>query len=185
VAMNDELQKHIPNQVGRFDDGFNINCIGDTFTALGVPTILFEAGHFQNDYYREISRKMIFIALISGLRNIHENDIVDNKNTYYLKIPQNKIVFYDFIYKNVKINYDNKEIISNFAAQYNEELVDGKIQFNANIVEVGELKGKFGHFQFNAHKMRYYDVNGNSPKINQKADFNIGKDNFFVNGLKK
>ena len=185
VAMNNELQKHIPNQVGRFDDGFNINCVGDTFTFLNVPTILFEAGHYQNDYYREITRKMIFIAIISGLRHIYENDIVDNKNAFYLQIPQNKIVFYDFIYKNVKINYDNKEKISNFAAQYKEELIDGKIQFNAYIAEIGDLNGKFGHFQYNAHKMMYFDEHHKIPKINQKADFSLGKDIIFVNGLKK
>jgi len=185
VAMNDELQTHIPNQVGRFDDGFNLNCIGDRFTSLNVPTILFEAGHYPNDYYREFSRKMIFIALVSGLKYIYENDVVDNKNDKYLQIPQNNIVFYDFIYKNVKINYDGKEIITNFAAQYKEELIDEKIQFNAYIAEVGELKGKFGHYQFNAHKMSYFDDNGNIPKISQKADFCLGKDNVFVNGLKK
>ena len=185
VAMNDELQKHIPNQVGRFDDSFNLNCIGDQFTSLNVPTILFEAGHYQEDYYREFTRKMIFIALISGLRHIYENDIVNNKNAFYLQIPQNNIVFYDFIYKNVKINYDNKEIITNFAAQYKEELIDGKIHFNAYIAEIGDLKGKFGHFQYNAHKMTYSDNEENIPKINQKANFCLGKDMNIVNGLKK
>ena len=113
VAMNEELQKHIPNQVGRFDDGFNINCIGDMFTFLNVPTILFEAGHFQDDYYREYTRKMIFISLISGLKHIYENDIVNNEIANYLSIPQNNTVFYDFLYKNIKINYDGKEIITN------------------------------------------------------------------------
>ena len=185
VAMNHELQKHIPNQVGRFDDGFNLNCIGDRFTSLNVPTILVEAGHFQDDYYREFTRKMIFIALVSGLRHIYENDVVDNKNAIYLQIPQNNIVFYDFIYKNVKINYDNKEIITNFAAQYKEELIDGNIQCNAYIAEIGDLKGKFGHYQYNAHKMAYSDDHDNIPKINQKADFSLGKDMNIVNGLKK
>jgi hypothetical protein len=185
VAMNNELQKHIPNQVGRFDDGFNLNCIGDMFTFLNVPTILFEAGHYQDDYYREFTRKMIFIALVSGLTDIYENDIVDNEIDVYLQIPQNNVVFYDFIYKNVKINYDNKEIITNFAAQYKEELIDSNVQLNAYIVEVGELKGKFGHFQYNAHKMKYFDEFDNIPKINQKANFCLGKDIKFVNGLKK
>ena len=185
VAMNDELQKHIPNQVGRFDDGFNINCIGDKFTSLNVPTILFEAGHFQDDYYREYTRKMIFIALVSGLQHIYENDIVDNKTAKYLQIPQNNIVFYDFLYKNIKINYDGKEIITNFAAQYKEEVIDEKIQFIAYIVEIGDLKGKIGHFQYNAHKMLYSDEINNIPKLNQKADFCLGKDMKFVNGLKK
>ena len=31
AGINDVLQKYIPGQVGRFDDSFNINCIGDTF----------------------------------------------------------------------------------------------------------------------------------------------------------
>lgn len=185
VAMNNELQKYIPNQVGRFDDGFNLNCIGDMFTFLNVPTILFEAGHYQDDYYREFTRKMIFIALISGLLDIYENDVVDNKIDVYLQIPQNNVVFYDFIYKNVKINYDNKEIITNFAAQYKEELIDSKVQLNAYIVEIGELKGKYGHIQYNAHKMKYFDEFDNIPKINQKANFYLGKDIKFVNGLKK
>jgi hypothetical protein len=184
VAMNIELQKHIPNQVGRFDDGFNINCIGDMFTFLKVPTILFEAGHFQDDYDREITRKMIFIALVSGLKHINENDVVDNKNAFYLQIPQNKIVFYDFLYKNVKINYDDKEIITNFAAQYKEELIEGKIQFNAYIAEIGDLEGKFGHFQYDALEKAYSDENDNIPKINQKATFCIEKSIKFVNGLK-
>ncbi len=185
VAMNNELQKHIPNQVGRFDDGFNLNCIGDRFTSLNVPTILFEAGHYQDDYYREYTRKMIFIALVSGLRHIYENDVVDNKNDDYLKIPQNNVIFYDFIYKNVKINYDGNEIITNFAAQYKEELIENKICFNAYIAEIGDLKGKYGHYQYNAHKMMYSDENDSIPKINQKADFCLGKNMKIVNGLKK
>ena len=184
VAMNTELQKHIPNQVGRFDDSFNPNCIGDQFTLLGVPTILFEAGHYPNDYYREYTRKMIFIALISGLQHIYEIDIVGDKNANYFEITKNNIVFYDFLYKNVKINYDSKEIITNFAAQYKEELVDGKIQFNAYVAEIGDLKGKFGHYQYNAHKMTYEDTLENIPKINQKANFSLGKGIKFVNGVK-
>lgn len=184
VAMNEELQKHIPNQVARFDDGFNANCIGDQFTLLGVPTILFEAGHYPNDYYREYTRKMIFIALISGLQHIYENVVVDDKNANYLGITKNNIIFYDFLYKNVKINYDGKEIITNFAAQYKEELVDGKIQFNAFIAEIGDLKGKLGHYQYNAHKMLYADSFDNFPKINQKANFCLGKDIKFINGVR-
>lgn len=184
VAMHDELQNYIPNQIGRFDDGFNRNCIGDCFTTLGVPTVLFEAGHYQNDYYREYTRKMIFIALIAGIVHIYENDIVDNKNDYYLKIPQNNSVFYDFIYKNIKINYEGKEIITNFAAQYREELIDGAIAFNAYIIEVGSLEGKMGHFTFNAHKMNYTDGNLNFPNIDQKADFCIDNTMKFVNGIK-
>jgi hypothetical protein len=46
AGVNEILQEYLPNQMGRFDDSFNLNCIGDTFQYLGVPTILIEAGHF-------------------------------------------------------------------------------------------------------------------------------------------
>ena len=49
VEINDFLQNHIPGCVGRYDDSFNPNCVGDKFQSLKVPTLLFEAGHFPRD----------------------------------------------------------------------------------------------------------------------------------------
>lgn len=185
AGLNDVLQKYIPGQVGRFDDSFNINCIGDTFQFLGVPTILFEAGHFPNDYEREITRKFLFFSLISSFKLLGENDLVDNRINDYLNISQNKVVFYDFMYKNIKINYDGIEIITNFVAQYKEELIENKIHFNAYIAEVGELENYFGHYEYDAQGANYSDNHNNFPKVNEKADFYLNKNVKFVNGLIK
>ena len=183
VAMNDVLQQYIPNQVGRFDDSFNINCVGDTFQYLHVPTILFEAGHFPNDYEREETRKYIFIALFSGIDFLYENDIVISKIDDYLKIPQNKVVFYDFVYKNVKINYDGNDKIINFAAQYKEVLYKGKVQFEARIAQVESLDNFFGHVVIDADGEPFSSDEIDFPKIDQKADFCLGKSKKVVNGL--
>jgi hypothetical protein len=185
VGMNTVLQHYIPGQVGRFDDSFNINCIGDTFQSLGVPTVLFEAGHFQNDYHREETRKYVFIALVSSFEILNDNDIVDNKFDNYLSISQNKVVFYDFLYKNIKINYDGIEIITNFAAQYKEELIDGVLCFNAYIVHISDLDNYFGHFEYDAKGALYQNENDNFPKLNQKADFYLDNNVKFINGLIK
>ncbi|MBF6640444.1 peptidase M14 [Flavobacterium sp. J49] len=185
ATMNDVLQQLIPNQVGRFDDSFNINCVGDTFQFLEVPTILFEAGHFPGDYEREETRKYIFTALLSGIQYLHENDVVDNKNDDYLKIPQNKVVFYDFVYKNVKINYDGKEKIINFAAQYKEVLNKEKVTFEARIAQIDHLESYFGHQVIDAQGEIYLDNLTNFPNIEQKADFYLGKNIKIVNGLIK
>ena len=185
VAMNTVLQEFIPNQVGRFNDSFNINCIGDTFQSLNVPTILIEAGHYQDDYNREITRKYIFIALVSGLKYIYENDIVINKIEDYLNIPHNKICFYDFIYKNIKINYDNNKLITNFAIQYKEELINNQLLFNAYITDIGDLKGFHGYFEYDAKGALYENLEGNIPKICQKADFYLDKIIKISNGLIK
>lgn len=185
AGINEVLQKYIPGQVGRFDDSFNINCIGDTFQYLGVPTILFEAGHYPGDYDREITRKYIFYSLILSFKLISENDLVDNRFDEYLNISQNNVVFYDFMWKNVKINYDGIEIITNFVAQYKEELIENKIHFNAYIAEVGDLENYFGHFEYDAKGAEYSDDIANIPKMGQKANFYLNKNVKFVNGLIK
>lgn len=185
VAMNQTLQTLIPNQVGRFDDSFNINCVGDTFQYLNVPTVLFEAGHFPEDYEREETRKYIFSALLSGIQYLHENDVVSNKNIDYLKIPQNKVVFYDFVYKNVKINYDGNEKIINFAAQYKEVLNKDKVTFEARIAQIDNLESYFGHNVLDAQGEMYQDEQADFPNIEQKADFYLGKNIKIVNGLIK
>jgi hypothetical protein len=183
VAMNNELQKYIPGQIGRFDDGFNLNCVGDTFQTLGVPTILFEAGHFANDYQREETRKYILLALFSGLRHIYENDIVNNKIEDYLRIPQNKVVFYDIVYKNIKINYDGIIKSTNFAIQFIEKLMENQVLFEAYFAEIGVLDSYFGHFEYDAKNALYSSEEGNIPKLNEKADFCLDKSIKIVNGI--
>lgn len=173
MAMNDALQKEIPGQVARFDDGFNPNCAGDSFQLKGIPTILFEAGHFPGDYNREVTRRLIFTSYLVALQNISENVIVTNVIEEYLKIPQNKINFNDFIYKNVKINYDGNEIITNFAAQYIEKRIGDEIKFVASIAQIGS--DSFGHFEYDAKGEAFLT---GSPTIGQRADFTIGSQSF-------
>ena len=182
VAMNNALQEYIPNQVGRFDDSFNINCIGDTFQSMNVPTILIEAGHYKNDYNREETRKYIFIALLSGFVKLFENDIVNNKIEDYLNIPQNKVVFYDFVYKNIKINYDSNKIITNIAIQFKEVLIDNKINFNAFIAKIGNIDDFFGHFEYDAQGAIYSNKSNTFPKIDDKADFYLNTNLKIENG---
>ena len=79
-------QHYIPNQVGRFDDSFNINCVGDYFTAQNTPTILFEAGHFKEDYERDEVRKFIFISLLAAFSDADENVVVNVDLEKYLNM---------------------------------------------------------------------------------------------------
>jgi hypothetical protein len=186
VAMNTTLQQFIPGQVGRFDDSFNINCIGDMFQSLGVPTVLFEAGHYPNDYIREKTRKFIFIALLSGFKHINENVIVRSASDDYFKIPQNKITFYDFIYKKVKINYENREKITNFASHYKEELIEDNVKLKAYISEIGELADFYGHIEYDCEGAEFSGIDGATiPQVDEKADFTIGLNRKFVNGMEE
>ncbi|MBD3581062.1 M14 family metallopeptidase [Flavobacterium selenitireducens] len=185
VGMNAVLQALIPGQVGRFDDSFNINCVGDNFQFRGIPTVLIEAGHYPSDYQREQTRFYFFVSLLSGFQYLSENDIVANAIDDYLNIPQNKTVFFDFVYRNVNVNYDGIEKNTNFAAQYKEELVGKTIGFDAYIVQVGNLENHYGHIEINADGRIFRNDAHNFPEIGQKANFYLGNDVKIVNGLKK
>ena len=185
MKMESVLKTLIPGQIGRFDDAFNANCVGDTFQALNTPTILLEAGHYPQDYEREITRKYVFIALLSAFENSNENLVVDNVLFDYLKIPQNIPNFFDFVFKNVKINYDKSDIITNFAVQFKEELKEDKIIFNGFIDKPQNLDSFFGHIEYDATFEQYTDKLDSIPKQNTIADFSIGNKVIFVNGLIK
>lgn len=181
--LNKELQNYIPGQVGRYDDTFNANCVGDTFQMFGVPTILFEAGHYQNDYQREETRKFIFIALLSSFEAMSENLIVDSIFNDYLSIPLNKTSFLDIIYKNIRINYDNTILSLSFAAQFSEKIVNFDVEFSAIIEKIDNLENVLGHREYDLENA-FFDKNDiNHIKIGQIATFELNNGIKFVNGL--
>lgn len=183
-AIYDALDRYLPNQVGRFDDSFNINCIGDYLMSYQIPTILFEAGHFEGDYERDTVRKFVFTALLSAIYSINENVIVNNELEKYLMIPQNSPYFFDFIYKNIKIIENNQGKIINFAAQFSEILQNNIVFFEAKITKIGDLQENKGHYEFIGNGELFSDGNKNFPEIGQKADFNLNNMLKFCNGIK-
>lgn len=138
-AMNAHLQLFIPNQVGRFDDSFNINCTGDKFTTLGVPTILFEAGHYPEDYEREKTRNYITESIFFALKYIAENSISGDHFKEYFQIPENHKNFCDVLIKN-DINPEE-----NLAIFFQETLENGKIIAKPQQIGEGILKNFYGH----------------------------------------
>ena len=184
IAVHKTLLDHIDGNIGRFDDTFNANCVGDTFQSLGTPTILFEAGHFANDYNRDFSRKLIFAGYLSAFKCISENDIVSKDIVDYLLIPQNKANFYDLIYNNVKIYDDGIEKMINFAVQYTEVLVDNEIVFFGYIAAINNLENCFGHNSIDCCQKKYSDSINNYPEIDTIANFSLNDEFIFKNGLK-
>jgi hypothetical protein len=144
VRMYTTLSRYIPEQIGRYDDNFNENCVGDTFQKLGVPTILFEAGHYANDYQREKTREYIFYALLSLFRIIKEEPVATHTN--YFSIPQNEKLFKDVIIRNVVI----EGAITSLAICYEEVLEGDSIKFVPVLEKIGGLESFFGHKEIDA-----------------------------------
>lgn len=135
------LEKEIPEQIGRYDDSFNINCAGETFQSLGVPTLLFEAGHFPGDYKREKTRKLIFKALLIFFYQISSKSSPELRYNAYFDIPENKKLFNDVVLRNVLIDDRIKDI----SLQFNEVLKNGKIEFVPVVSKIAPKIANFGH----------------------------------------
>ena len=141
VAMNKDLQDFIPGQIGRYDDAYNINCTGDFFQSAGVPTILFEAGHYENDYMREKTREYTALAILSCLHHISKRDYKNCDPDDYFKIPENEKNFFDVILRNMELDGQKTDV----ALQFEEKVKSGKITFDPVIQKIEENMSFFGH----------------------------------------
>ena len=141
AVMNKNLQQQIPDQVSVYDDSFNINCVGDTFQSLNVPTILFEAGHYPNDYLREKTRELIYQSLFIALLYISNHEITGENYKDYFLIPENNNLFFDVILREA----NNNGTIEDIAIQFEELLINGKIEFIPYIKKTGKLTSYYGH----------------------------------------
>lgn len=174
VAMNETLQKMIPQQVGRYDDGFNANCVGDTFQMLNVPTILFEAGHSPKDYMRENTREYIFHALIKALTTISKGEIASYPTSDYFNIPENGKLFYDILVHDPQVlNPDLAPGIS-LGIRFKEVLDGNRILFKPELGDMGKLDGFYGHETFNCLNQKDLELLSECDEI---LDFikNVGK----------
>ncbi len=158
AAMNAMLQKVIPDQVGRYDDGFNDNCVGDTFQMLGVPTVLFEAGHYPMDYERERTREYIFLALIEALKMVATASLDEFSTGDYFNIPANGKLFYDILVKNPQVLNPGLSEGSAIGIRFKEIVENGTIRFKPEIADVGNLEGFFGHQTFECADSKDFDL---------------------------
>ncbi len=157
------LNEMIPNKIGRFDDGYNPNCVGDAFTTAGVSTILFEAGHSPGDYEREVSRSYIFFALVAmfDISQFSEG----NKDISYFDIPENEKIFNDVVLNGVFISEEKPAC--QVCLQYKEVLKDNAVAFELTIDGIYNETEKLGHQTF--------ELDGEEILINSQGNFHIGQ----------
>lgn len=147
AGINRFLQQKVPGSIGRYDDSFNPDCVGDTFQSLDVPTILFEAGHSPGDYERENTRELIFYSLMR-LFDSNEPTGEDISIASYFDIPENQKNFRDIILREARVGAKTLDI----AIQYEETLESGAIKFIPKVDSFGDLSELFGHKEVFLHK---------------------------------
>ena len=173
ARIYESLKAHIPNQIARYSDEFYPTSVGDNFSKMGLPTILFEGGHSIDDYKREGTRKYYTLALYEGLKAIGELKGSTRNWENYERIPENQETHYDVIYRNVKLNTDF-ECILDIAVQYREEIREGddEISFIPIVMEVGDVGAKKGWKEIDCTGKTFVSER-KFPKLDAEVDFKI------------
>lgn len=131
--------------IGRYDDTFNLDCVGDTFQAAGVPTLLVEAGHYPGDYEREITRFYVYKALCRAMEGIVGGPEAFRSLSQYQAIPENTTPFVDILVENAHLILPDLPSGHKLALQFEEVLQENSIHFRPKVIHKGELTGFLGH----------------------------------------
>lgn len=169
-----KMNNIIPGNIGRYNDDFNINCVGDSFQSFNTPTILFESGHILQDYQREISRKFVCFSLIYALEFISQNNFSSYKE--YYNIPENRTQLCDIKISNIKQKELSKYKTTDLSIMYYESFNSSKeiIEFIPEIKEYGNFLNMSGHLELDFSSVnKTFDFN--NPNIISEIMYHVNK----------
>lgn len=172
AAIYLQMKHVLPNRIAKYTDEFYPTSTGDNFMKLGIPSVLFEGGFYEDDIQREKTREFYTQALYFALKamSVLKGDTYSYET--YLDIPQNKESHFDMIYRNVKLNTEF-DCILDIAVQYREILDDNKnLIYRPYVVEVGDLDHKKGWTEIDCTNKRFVCVK-KFPKLDALVDFRI------------
>ncbi|NPA44876.1 MAG: peptidase M14 [Chlorobi bacterium] len=170
VSMNKVLQKIIPKQVAKYDDGFMPTAFGDNIQKRGTSTILIESGAYLNDVEKQFVRKLNFVSILHALYSISNNNYEKESAEDYHKIPFNKKnKLFDYILRNVIVNGEFGTYKADIGIR-RKQLSEKDILV---IEDVGDLSNNFGFFEKDAEQSIIKEIS-----IGEDADFIFEK--FFI-----
>lgn len=173
ASIKDDLTG-LEGAIGRYDDGFNNNCVGDRLMQMGIPTLLFEAGHYPDDYQRNTTSQWVFKALIACFQHIADQDFYSKSQADYDAIPLNSKDFVDILLSNAIVKYKG-EIFKGqqLAIQYREDVKDSKLKLTPLFHSFGSTLDLRGHKEIDLK-------NAENSKV---FDFSVEKEAVFFENL--
>ena len=177
VGMNAELQKFIPGQVAKYNDDFEPRAFGDNIQKWGTSTILIESGGFPDDPEKQEIRKLNFIAILSALFSISNQDYNTLDIDDYKKIPENDSKLYDLKLTGIQYELLGETYILDLGIN-NLEISNGKngFYYRSQIADQGDLSTNHGYkaMDLAGYKIKpgviYHDILDNLKDL-EKLDF--------------
>ena len=147
VMMDEQLQKHIPGQVARYNDDFEPRAFGDNIQKWGTRTILIESGGNYDDPEKQEIRKMNLIAILSALFAISEGSYEGVDHKKYEEIPHNGSKLFDLKLTGLVYNLKGKDYILDLGINQQEVFARNPqgFYYSGRIADQGDLSTSYGY----------------------------------------
>lgn len=185
VKMNRNLQKFIPDQVGRYADDHEPRAFGDNFQKWGTTLILIESGGYAGDPEKQYIRKLNFMTLLTAFESISNKNYAKENKAHYEDIPENGRSLFDLVVRGATVTKGGKSFLSDLGINRNEINYSNaeKFFYSGKVEEYGDLSTVFGTEEINASGLvlengKVYPTIINTiedlKKLNAKALFKQG-----------
>lgn len=147
AELTETLYQFMPNQIAKYNDDFEPRAFGDNIQKWGTSVILIESGGYPNDPEKQYIRKMNFVALMTGIFSIANQNWEKYQIAQYEAIPFNERLLKSLILRNLSLKKNNKDYKVDVAYLYSEIGIDNDRNFyykNA-IDEIGDLSIYYGY----------------------------------------
>lgn len=145
------LDQQIPQHVGRYNDSWSSRSFGDTFAAMGISTVLVEAGGHRADDHRQVARRLNFQLYINWLDAIASGSYQQVSLDNYEAIPFNRSGgMKDLILQNLQVQVADTRAVLDIAVNFHTEG-----DSYARINELGDLSGHGGYHQFDVSGLAF------------------------------
>ena len=169
AAMVQALQKFIPDNIAKYDDGYTATAFGDNFTAWGTPVILIETGALVGKDEMYLVR-LNFVALMTALRVLSDGSEKIQDPTPYLSLKGNGSgPIYHVVFRGANVIIPSEKLP--FRSDIGINIDRRRASFPApNIIrEIGDLSGVSGLEEYSAADFNVVQRNGNF-KIGELAE---------------
>ncbi|WP_214000585.1 M14 family zinc carboxypeptidase [Arsukibacterium sp.] len=153
-AVKPLLDKVLPEQQGRYNDAYSIRSFGDTFSKMGISTVLVEAGGQFNDPFRQQARQINVQLYLSWLDLISTGRYREYDLSGYNSIPMNNSGgMKDLIISNINLpKADGNGVLAKVDLAFT---AGGNGRGQVVLDEIGDASIYGGYYTLDASGMRY------------------------------
>ncbi len=150
------LSNIIPGHIGRYNDEFEPRAFGDNFERWGTSSVLIESGGWKDDENKQFVRELNFIAILYALQSIASGEYSKFTTDEYYRIPENKKLLFDVIFRNVQIEFKKKNYLIDVAVNRKEIPSPdfSKTFYKSNVEDVGDLSTFYGYEEYDCNGMK-------------------------------